>query len=58
MGAGLMPAGVAARAHTAKNPENDAGGAEIGAQIPSNPCSNPKNPSKNAPSVPLYKIEP
>ena len=47
MGAGLMPAGVTARAHTAKNPENDAGGAEIGAQIPSNPCSNPKNPSKN-----------
>jgi len=46
MGAGLMPAGLAVRPHAAKSPENDAGEAEIGPQIPSNSCSNPKNPSK------------
>ena len=38
MGAGVMPAGVAVRSHTAKNPENDASGAENGASKGSHPC--------------------
>ncbi len=46
MGPGLMPAGLAARPHAAKSSETDTGEAETGPQIPSNPCSNPKNPSK------------
>jgi len=50
MGAGLMPAGAAARSHTAKNPETDASGAKNGASKGPNPCQNPKNPSK-------YRVE-
>jgi hypothetical protein len=54
MGAGVTPGGVVVRTHTAKNPENDAGDADIGSQIPSNPCSNPKNPSKKHAECPAF----
>ncbi len=58
MGAGVMPAGLAVRSHTAKSPETEASGAENGARKGSNPCQNQKNPSNYRVTRPVVSNRP